>query len=94
MKKSTRKREHWGSKIGFIMAAAGSAVGLGSGATIFALILLLLGVVTLGLANSKIRGHVHSFAKEKVGGKFKSKTKDPGFSDQEWEEYFKRLKED
>ncbi|MBW2986006.1 hypothetical protein KY333_01415 [Candidatus Woesearchaeota archaeon] len=72
----------------------GSAVGLGSGATIFALILLLLGVVTLGLANSKIRGHVHSFAKEKVGGKFKSKTKDPGFSDQEWEEYFKRLKED
>lgn len=30
MKKGTRKREHWGSKIGFIMAAAGSAVGLGN----------------------------------------------------------------
>lgn len=26
----TKKREHWGSKIGFLMAAAGSAIGLGS----------------------------------------------------------------
>src|SRR6056297_3076618 len=26
----TEKREHWGSRIGFILAAAGSAVGLGN----------------------------------------------------------------
>lgn len=25
-----QQREHWGSKIGFIMATAGSAIGLGS----------------------------------------------------------------
>lgn len=73
----------------------GSAVGTGSSATIFALILLLLGVATLGLANTKIRNHVHTFAKEKVGSKFKKKkSESQGFSDQEWEEYFKRLKED
>ncbi|MCC5912662.1 MAG: sodium-dependent transporter [Clostridiaceae bacterium] len=30
MEKSVVKRENWGSKIGFIMAAAGSAVGLGN----------------------------------------------------------------
>src|ERR1051325_1220388 len=26
----TQKREHWGSKLGFILAAAGSAIGLGT----------------------------------------------------------------
>ncbi|MFQ6674200.1 MAG: sodium-dependent transporter, partial [Fidelibacterota bacterium] len=26
----TEKREHWGSRVGFILAAAGSAVGLGN----------------------------------------------------------------
>jgi NSS family neurotransmitter:Na+ symporter len=25
-----KQREHWGSKLGFIMAAAGSAIGLGT----------------------------------------------------------------
>ena len=26
----TRTREHWGSRVGFILAASGSAVGLGN----------------------------------------------------------------
>ncbi|NLV89793.1 MAG: hypothetical protein GX021_10610, partial [Tissierellia bacterium] len=30
MEKSQVKRESWGSRIGFILAAAGSAVGLGN----------------------------------------------------------------
>lgn len=30
MTTKTKKREHWGSKFGFIMAAAGSAIGLGT----------------------------------------------------------------
>ncbi len=30
MSQGTNEREHWGSKLGFIMAAAGSAVGLGN----------------------------------------------------------------
>jgi len=29
-KNSTRQREHWGTRLGFILAAAGSAIGLGS----------------------------------------------------------------
>ena len=73
----------------------GSAVGTGTGATILALILLLVGIAVLGLANTRIRNHVHQFAKTKVGGKFKKQPpKSKGFSDQEWEDYFKRLKED
>ncbi|MBW2972927.1 hypothetical protein KY346_00885 [Candidatus Woesearchaeota archaeon] len=73
----------------------GSAVGLGGPTTWIALVLFLLGLGTLAYSNAKIRGHVHRFAKEKVGSKFKKKTKeDKEFSDQEWEDYFKRLKED
>jgi hypothetical protein len=73
----------------------GSAVGLGTGTTALAMILLILGLATLAYSNVRIRTHVHKFAKEKVGGKFKKKApKETGFSDQEWEEYFKRLRED
>ncbi|MBD3303704.1 hypothetical protein GF343_01035 [Candidatus Woesearchaeota archaeon] len=73
----------------------GSAVGIGTGTTALAMILLALGLATLAYSNVRIRNHVHKFAKEKVGSKFKKKEKkDKGFSDQEWEEYFKRLRED
>jgi len=73
----------------------GSAVGIGTGTTALAMILLALGLATLAYSNVRIRNHVHRFAKEKVGSKFKKKEKkDTGFSDQEWEEYFKRLRED
>ena|GEM_PF-6545693 len=73
----------------------GSAVGFGGPTTWIALVLFLLGLGTLAYSNAKIRGHVHRIAKEKVGTKFKKKSKeDKGFSDQEWEDYFKRLKED
>lgn len=72
----------------------GSAVGLGGATSLLALLLLVLGVATLAYSNARIRGHVHKFAKEKVGSKFKKKeipTK--AFSDEEWEEYFRRLRE-
>lgn len=73
----------------------GSAVGLGGTASLLALLLLVLGVATLAYSNAKIRGHVHKFAKEKVGGRFKKKEeKNSAFSDEEWEEYFRRLRED
>ena len=73
----------------------GSAVGTGTATTALALILLVLGLTTLAYSNTRIRNHIRTFAKEKVGSKFKSKKKeDAGFSDKEWEEYFKRLKED
>lgn len=73
----------------------GSAVGIGTGTTALAMILLALGLATLAYSNVRIRTHVHKFAKEKVGSKFKKKEKkDKGFSDQEWEDYFKRLRED
>jgi len=73
----------------------GSAVGLGGATSLLALLLLVLGVATLAYSNAKIRGHVHKFAKEKVGSKFKKKEKTTkAFSDEEWEEYFKRLRED
>ncbi|MBW3001826.1 hypothetical protein KY338_01530 [Candidatus Woesearchaeota archaeon] len=73
----------------------GSAVGIGTGTTALAMILLALGLATLAYSNVRIRNHVHKFAKEKVGSKFKKKApKETGFSDQEWEDYFKRLRED
>lgn len=73
----------------------GSAVGLGGATSLLALLLLVLGVATLAYSNARIRGHVHKFAKEKIGSKFKKKEKTTkAFSDEEWEEYFKRLRED
>ncbi len=73
----------------------GSTVGIGKGTTALAMILLILGLATLAYSNLRVRSHVHKFAKEKIGSKFKRKApEDTGFSDKEWEEYFKRLKKD
>ena len=50
------KRAQWGSKIGFILAAAGSAVGLGNiwGSIIAAALLTLLPELLRGLSNYRM----------------------------------------
>lgn len=74
----------------------GSAVGLGSATSLLALLLLIAGIATLAYSNTKIRNHIHTFTKEKVGNKFSKNKKEekPSFSDEEWEEYFRRLRGD